>query len=105
MPFLYPQRIAWPARSIHLQPTNRNHAKAHKSMAVQRQAVKNNLQDLQGDLGLLEGLYLHSRLFLVPQKLTSTVRRPLRKTYRTQKSFSNLGSETVEAIAMALVQI
>ena len=74
-------------------------------MAVQRQALKSNPQDLVGDFGLLEGPYLHSRFSLVPKKLTSTVRRPLRKTYRTQKSFSNLGSETLETIAMALVQI
>ena len=57
MPFLYPQRITQPARSIHLQPTNRNHAKLQKSMAVQK-AEAAGKQEIRGDLGLLEGSYL-----------------------------------------------
>ena len=59
MPFLYPQRIARPARSIHIQPTNRNHAKVHKSMAVQLQkAASIQRDDIKNDLGLLSGPYL-----------------------------------------------
>ena len=59
MPFLYPHRIAQPARSIHLQPTNRNYAKVHKSMAVQLQkAASKQSDDLKNDLGLLSGPYL-----------------------------------------------
>ena len=102
MPFLYPQKITWPARSIHFQPTNRNHAKVQKSMAVQMQQQANKKQDLRGDLGLLEGPYLQSRISVVGGKLTPTVRRPLLKTYRTQKAFPDLGFETVDAIAMGL---
>lgn len=63
MPFLYPQRIPWPARSIHFQPTDRNHAKAQKSMAVQRQELASKNQEIRGDLGLLEGPYLQSRFY------------------------------------------
>ena len=83
MPFLYPQRIAQLARSIHFQPTNRNYAKAQKSMAVQRAEAASKQQDIRGDLGLLEGSYLQSRFFVIRRKLTATVLRPLRKTYRT----------------------
>ena len=71
-------------------------------MAVQKQELATKNREIRGDLGLLEGRYLHSRFFVVRRKLTSTVRRPLRKTYRTQKAFSDLGLETVEAIAMGL---
>ena len=71
-------------------------------MAVQRQELANKNQEIRGDLGLLEGPYPQLRFFVVRRKLTSTVRRPLRKSYRTQKAFSNLGFETVEAIAMGL---
>ena len=64
MPFLYPQRIARPARSIHFQPTNRNHAKAFRSMAVQIQQAANKQKDdniiLKNDLGLLQGPYLRT---------------------------------------------
>ena len=71
-------------------------------MAVQRQEQASKQQEIRGDLGFLEGPYLQSRLFVVRRRLTSTVRRALRKPYRTQKAFSNLGLETVEAIAMGL---
>ena len=61
MPFLYPQRIARPARSIHLQPTNRNHAKVFKSMAVQMQKATSKQKDaFKNDMGLLSGPYLQT---------------------------------------------
>ena len=105
MPFLYPQRIGQPARSIHFQPTNRNHARFQKSMAVQRQEAAGRLPEIRGDLGFLEGSSLPSQSFLIRKRLTSTVLRPLRKAYRTQKAFLDLGLEKVEANAMALGEI
>lgn len=105
MPFLYPQRIARPARSIHLHPTSRNHARMQKSMAVQRQEAAGKHPELRGDLGILEGSSLQSQSFTIRKELTSTVFRPLRKTYRTQNAFYDLGLETVEANAMALGEI
>ena len=61
MPFLYPQRIARPARSIHLQPTNRNHAKVFKSMAVQMHKETSKQKDVfKNDMGLLSGPYFQT---------------------------------------------
>lgn len=74
-------------------------------MAVQRAEAASKQQDIRGDLGFLEGSYLQPRCFVIRRKLISTLLRPLRKTYRTQKAFFNLGLETVEANAMALGEI
>lgn len=74
-------------------------------MAVQRQEATSKQQEIRGDLGLLEGSYLQSWCADFRRKLTSAVLRPLRKTYRTQEAFFDLGLETVEANAMALGEI
>ena len=64
-----------------------------------------NIKKSEAIWGSLKVLTSNYDIFITRGKLTSTMPRPLRKTYRTQKAFCDLGLETVEANAMALGEI